>query len=312
MSGLEIGGVRLSGRAVLAPLAGYGDAAFRRLCRDYGAGLTTTEMISAKGLLYRNEHTLEMLRLAPNESPSCVQLFGGEPEIFYKAAACEEIRAFDLVDINMGCPVRKVIKNGEGSALGRDVSRAADCLAAVREGSGRPVTAKIRLGYDENEFTADRLAAALERAGAAALAVHGRTTAQGYRGNADWEKIARVKAAVRIPVLGNGDVTTATEAEARLRITDGVMLGRGALGHPDIFAEINGGVGGKLLDVILRHIEYMRAYFPDRYAVANMRKHLGYYLHGVPESKGLKRELNAIDDMDTLIGRLKEILERPA
>lgn len=308
MSGLSVGGVTLTGRAVLAPMAGYGDIAFRRLCRDYGATLTTTEMISAKGLLFDNENTLRMLRLAPNETPSCVQLFGCDPDVLYRAASRPEIRAFDIVDINMGCPVQKVVKNGEGSALARDPDRAAACVVALKEGSGRPVTAKFRLGYDEDDFTAPALAERLEKAGVSAIAVHGRTTAQLYRGRADWHKIRAVKAAVSVPVFGNGDIASATEAEARLKQVDGVMIGRGALGHPDLFAEINGGMGERLLDVIEKHIDYMLAYFPPDYTVKNMRKHLSYYLHGVPDTRALKQRLNAIDDIDELRDAIRKTL----
>ena len=297
MPGLTVGGVQLAGRALLAPLAGYGDIAFRRLCREYGAALTVTEMVSGKGLLYNNAHTAELLRLSPAESPSCVQLFGGEPDVFGKAVARPELAAFDIIDINMGCPVPKVTRNGEGSALARDIPRAARCAAAaVRAAGGRPVTAKIRLGFAENEFTAPALARALEEAGVAAITVHGRTAAQMYRGRADWDKIAAVKAAVTIPVIGNGDIDSAGTAERRLQTVDGIAVGRGALGHPDLFAEIAGGVGDGLKSVILRHFDYMLEYFPPRYTAVNMRKHLAYYLHGVPDTKELKQRLNRIDD----------------
>ena len=308
MSGIRIGDIVLRGRAVLAPMAGYGDIAFRRLCRDYGAALTTTEMISAKGLLYGNENTERLLRLAENESPSCVQLFGGDPDVLYRAACLPQIRAFDIVDINMGCPVPKVVKNGEGSALGRDVDRAAACVAALKAGSGRPVTAKFRLGFDMDDFTAPKLAVALEKAGVAAVAVHGRYAAQMYRGRADWEKIVAVKNSVSVPVFGNGDIASATQAEARLRVCDGIMIGRGALGHPELFAELLGGIGDGLKNVLFRHIEYMHAYFPADYTVKNMRKHLAYYLHGVPDTRAFKQQVNAIDDIDALRAALDETL----
>ena len=309
MNVLHIGRVKLAGKALLAPMAGYGDIAFRRLCRDYGAALTTTEMISCKGLLYDNARTVEMLRTAPCETPSCVQLFGGEPEVFAKAAERPEIRRFDIIDINMGWPVAKVVRNGEGSALGRDIARAAACAAAaVKHGGGIPVTVKIRLGYGENEFTAVSLARALESEGVSAVTVHGRTAEQMYRGKADWDKIEQVAAAVSVPVIGNGDIDNAGTAEYRLKCVSGVMIGRGALGHPDIFAEIGGGVGDGLRNVILRHIDYMLEYFPPRYVAVNMRKHLGWYLHGVPDTKTLKQELNRIDDVNEMRRRIEEAL----
>lgn len=299
MNGLQIGGVTI-GRALLAPMAGYGDIAFRRLCRDYGAALTVTEMVSCKGLLYENDRTARLLRTAPNESPSCVQLFGGEPEIFRRTVERDEIRRFDIIDINMGCPVNKVVRNGEGSALGADIPRAAKCAAAAVKYSGRPVTVKIRLGFGEDEYTAPRLARALEAEGVSAVTVHGRTAAQMYRGHADWDKIAGVKAAVNIPVIGNGDISCASAAACRLQTVDAIMIGRGALGHPDLFAEINGGVGERLKTVVFRHIDYMLEYFPPRYTAVNMRKHLCYYLHGVPDTKTLKGRLNLCDDIDEM------------
>lgn len=301
MQGLKIGNVQLPGRVLLAPMAGYGDIAFRRLCRDYGAALTTTDMVSCKGLLYNNERTLEMLRLAPNESPSSVQLFGGEPDVFRRAVERPEIRAFDIVDINMGCPVPKVVRNGEGSALGADIPRAAACAAAAVKYAGRPVTVKIRLGFGEHDFTAPTLARALESEGVAAIAVHGRTAWQMYRGTADWEKIAAVKAAVKIPVIGNGDITSATDIRYRLQTVDAVMIGRGALGHPELFAEVAGEPADvPMKAVIFRHIEYMLAYFPPAYTVANMRKHLHCYLHGVPGTKELKAAVNRTNDIEEM------------
>ena len=178
---------------------------------------------------------------------------------------------------------------------------AAKCAAAaVRAAGGRPVTVKLRLGFSEDEFTAPALARALEAEGVAAITVHGRTAAQMYRGRADWDKIAAVKDAVGIPVIGNGDIDSAGTAERRLQTVDGIAVGRGALGHPDIFAEIAGGVGDGLKNVILRHFDYMLEYFPPRYTAVNMRKHLAYYLHGVPDTKDLKQQLNRIDDAEAM------------
>lgn len=305
---MKIGNVQLSGRVTLAPMAGYGDIAFRRLCRDFGAALTTTEMVSAKGLLYDNENTKTLLRTADNERPSCVQLFGNDPDILFRAASLPAVRAFDIVDINMGCPVHKVVRNGEGSALMRDPARAAACVEALRLGSGRPVTAKFRLGVEEGDFTAPTFACALEKAGVAAVAVHGRYAAQMYRGVADRDKIAAVKAAVSVPVLVNGDITTVDDAKTLLRTFDGVMIGRGALGHPDIFRRIDGGAAADRLQTVNRHIDYMLTYFSADYTVKNMRKHLGYYLSGVRGARALRGRLTAIDDIETLKTALGQVL----
>lgn len=304
---MKIGTVQLSGRVTLAPMAGYGDVAFRRLCRDFGAALTTTEMVSAKGLLYDNANTKTLLRVAENERPSCVQLFGGDPDVLFRAASLPAVRAFDIVDINMGCPVHKIVRNGEGSALMRDPSRAAACVEALRS-SGRPVTAKFRLGVEEGDCTAPTFAAALEKAGVSAVAVHGRYAAQMYRGAADWKNIAEVKRAVSVPVFGNGDITDADTAQKRLETVDGVMIGRGALGHPDLFAAIRGKERANPLDVVFRHIDYMLAYFSPDYTVKNMRKHLGYYLSGVRGARTLRGKLTAIDDIDTLKNELRQVL----
>ncbi len=302
---MKIGNVEFTAPFVmLAPLAGYGDIPFRRICREYGASLTVTEMISAKGLCYGNEKTEQMLRLAPNESPSCVQLFGSDPEFFRKALQRGSLDRFDIIDINMGCPVPKVTKCGEGSALLKDPARAAEIVRACVESSrGRPITVKHRIGYEEGKIVAPEFAARMEEAGASAVTVHGRTTAQGYRGSADWNAIARVVRAVRIPVIGNGDIADRAQAEQAIRTYGcaGVAVGRGALGHPDCFAA----TGEKTpFAMLLRHIEYALEYFPESVAVKTMRKHVGKYLTGVPGTKELRARVYTVEKA----AALKEML----
>ena len=277
----------------LAPLAGYGDVAFRRLCRESGASLTVTEMVSAKGLIYGNEKTETLLRLAPCASPSCVQLFGSDPDCFYKAVSLPALARFDIIDINMGCPVPKITKCGEGSALMRDASRAADIVrACVAAANGRPITVKHRLGWDDAHIVAPAFAQKMQEAGAAAIAVHGRTAAQGYGGTANWEEIARVARAVTVPVIGNGDVRSRAQAVAAVRDygVAGVCVGRGALGNADIFAE---NATESRASLLLRHLRYALEYFPEHVAVRTMRKHVCHYLAGVAGTKQLRLQLIA-------------------
>ncbi|MDE6397721.1 MAG: tRNA-dihydrouridine synthase family protein [Clostridiales bacterium] len=224
----------------LAPLAGYGDIAFRRLCRESGASLTVTEMVSAKGLIYGNEKTETLLRLAPCERPSCVQLFGSDPDCFYKAVSLPALARFDIIDINMGCPVPKITKCGEGSALMRDVNRAADIVrACVSAANGRPVTVKHRLGWDSDRIVAPDFAAKMQSAGAAAITVHGRTAAQGYGGTADWNTISDVARAVSVPVIGNGDIRSRADANEKIETfgVAGAAIVRGSVVIPLVFSE---------------------------------------------------------------------------
>lgn len=311
---LHIGSVTLDNNLVLAPMAGYTDVAFRRLCKDCGAGLTVTEMVSVNGLVHNNDKTRQMLRRADNETPSAVQLFGENPENFFRALReTEELNAFEIIDINMGCPVQKVVKQGEGSALMSDEARAAEIVRACVEGGGnRPVTVKMRLGRGERDFTAERFAAAMESAGACAVTVHGRTAHQMYRGVADWDKIALVKKAVRIPVIGNGDVCDATAFDMRMQSSgvDGVMIGRGALGHPQIFAEIAGGETQTTRAAVARHVDYMTAYFGEPYAVVNLRKHLSFYLKGIPGMKQARLEANRVTTVRELRAVLRDGFEK--
>lgn len=291
---IKIGNVTLSGNVILAPMAGFGDVAFRRLCRDYGAALTTTEMISAKGLLYNSRKTVEMLRLAPNETPSCVQLFGSEPDDFYSAVSGPELEKFDIIDINMGCPAKKVVSNGEGSDLMRDFDRAGRIIeAAVAAAGKRPVTVKFRAGFYDDDICGEEFALMAEEKGASALTVHGRTAEQGYSGFADWDIICRIASAAKIPVFGNGDVKKNNLAQ-RLRMTEGVAVGRGAIGNSDIFSLSKKDASKK--EMLLKHIEYMTYYFGSEFTAVNIRKHLPYYFSGDKRLKEFRAELNTLSD----------------
>ncbi len=305
MSGIKIGNVELKGNVMLAPMAGFGDVAFRRLCRDYGAALTTTEMISAKGLLYNSKKTVEMLRFAPNESPSCVQLFGSEPEDFYAAVSRPELAGFDIIDINMGCPAKKVVGNGEGSALMKDFDKAERIVkAAVSASSGRPITVKFRAGFYDDDICALEFAKMIEESGAAAITLHGRTAQQGYSGFADWGLICEVASKASIPVFGNGDIKK-NNLEERLRMTEGVVIGRGAIGNSDIFSGKKKSASKKAM--LLRHLEYMNYYFGGEFTAVNIRKHLPYYLNGDRRLKTLRAELNVVTDFDVMVKMIEKV-----
>ena len=234
--------VELKSNAILAPMAGFTDLAFRKMCSDFGAGLTTTEMISAKALHYKNKKTEDMLFSLDGESPKAVQIFGHEPDIMAEAVKNPLLEKFDIIDINMGCPAPKIYTNGDGSALMQNMELAEAVISACVKATDKPVTVKFRLGHNENEINVIEFAKMCERAGAAAITVHGRTKVQGYSGKVDYEKIAEVKKAVGIPVFANGDCRSKEDFDNILKITgcDGVMIGRAAIGKPEIFAEMLG------------------------------------------------------------------------
>ena len=305
-SPFKIGGVEIKNRLVLAPMAGYTDYAMRELCAEAGAGLTVTEMVSAKGLAYSPHKCRELLLTAPHETVKCVQLFGHEPEFFEKALGMDELAPFDIIDINMGCPVPKIVRNGEGSALMNDPALAEKIVATcVKAAGGRPVTVKTRLGFGEGEFTAAEFCRRLEGAGAAAITLHGRTRAQGYAGIADRDKIAEVKNALSIPLIGNGDVNADT-VDDMLSLVDAAAIGRAAVGNPYIFAEILGRKPRESVrDIVLRHIELSYGAYGDRYTFVNIRKHLASYLGGVRGGKEIRIKLFSAGSTDELIELVK-------
>lgn len=309
---LKIGNIEITDGLVLAPLAGYTDVAFRQLCIEQGASLTVTEMISAKGLNYGSAKTREMLCTSSVESPSCVQLFGHDPIDFVKAfEKTEELAHFDIIDINMGCPMAKVTNNGEGSALMRDPVRASEIVCATVQASKRPVTVKMRMGWDSACINAVEFAREMERSGASAVTVHGRTRTQMYSGQADYDIVAEVKAALHIPVLLSGDVTD-TESYTRALATgaDGVMIGRGAVADPSIFQRLRGGQSQDKYSLISRHIDLMEKYFPERYVVTAIRKFFGYYLKGERGMKEFKVKVNCFETIEQLRQGLKQAFNR--
>lgn len=316
---LKIGNVILDNPFFLAPLAGITDAPTRRICREMGAALVYSEMVSGKGLYYKQEKTKNLLHIDPAEKPVAFQVFGSEPEIL--AFTARELDGYEnaILDINMGCPVPKIVKNGEGSALLKRLDFVYDLISAMTANTKKPVTAKIRIGFDASSVNAVETAKAVEAGGAAAVAVHGRTREQYYSGKADWSQIAAVKQAVSIPVIGNGDVTDGQSAMAIMEQTgcDFVMIGRGALGNPWIFRQAVSAWRGEdapappTLEerkaVMKRHFRDMSALKGDYVAVREMRKHVGWYLKGQPGSAAFRGRVNQIDDAEALVQAIDEI-----
>lgn len=292
------------GNLILGPMAGFTDMPFRALCIEQGASFTYTEMISAKALFYKNKNTLPLLATGPSERPVAVQLFGNEPELLAEEAAKLEEGPYDVFDINMGCPVQKVVGNGEGSALMRDPALVERILQTMTKRLKKPVTIKIRKGFNDQEINAVEIAKIAEGAGAAAVAVHGRTREEFYHGKADREIIARVKEAVRIPVIASGDIYSGKDAKAMLEETgaDAVMVARGARGNPWIFSQIKTFLEtgteperpklSEVREMILRHVRLMIDFAGEDAAIRQMRKHVGFYVTGYHDATRMRREIN--------------------
>lgn len=316
--GFRIGNVELKNNLILAPMAGVTDLPFRLLCKEQGCGLLCMEMVSAKAIQYRNKNTQELLRIDPEENPVSLQLFGSDPDLISEIAKKIEEKPFDILDINMGCPVPKIVNNAEGSALMKNPRLVEQIVSKTVKAIKKPVTVKIRKGFDDSCINAVEIAKIIESAGAKAVAVHGRTRAEYYSGKADWDIIRKVKESVSIPVIGNGDIVTPVDAEQMIKKTncDAVMIGRGVRGNPWLFGQIQEYLrDGKLparpsieevKEMIIRHARLMIQYKGEYTGIREMRKHVAWYTAGYPHSAKLRNASNTIES----IAHLEELLNK--
>ena len=316
LKNFKIGNINIEGGLCLGPMAGVSDLPFRHLCKEMGASLLVTEMVSAKAIYFKNKNTESLMKIDKAEHPIALQLFGSDPDIIAEMAASIEDRDFDIFDFNMGCPVPKIVNNGEGSALMKNPKLVEEILSKLVKSVKKPVTLKIRRGFNEDNINAVEIAKIAEGAGVSAVAVHGRTREQYYSGKADWNIIRDVKSALSIPVIGNGDVVDGESAKRMYEYTgcDGIMIARAARGNPWIFREIRAYLNGdtpekptakEIVEMILRHCRLQMEYDDEIMAVRKMRKHVAWYTHGMKGSSALRDKVNHVEKYDELESLLK-------
>lgn len=310
---MKIGNIELKNNLILAPMAGVSDVGFRSLAVSYGADFAETEMVSAKALIYNNDKTLDLLNTADNEDIKVVQLFGHEPDVFKDAVRHEALKKFDAIDINMGCPAPKIVGNGDGSALLKNIDLAREIIEVAVKYSNKPIIVKFRAGWDEKSIIAVKFAKMCEKAGASAITIHGRVRSQFFAGTVDYEIIKAVKKAVKIPVIANGDVF---DRDSYLKLlqtgADAVMIGRGATGRPYIFSEVLGLDFNKdIFADIEEHVRVLRKFYTDNLISKEMKKHLLWYLKGERNVREIKMQILALNDINDMLELLKNHFMKP-
>lgn len=309
---MKIGNIEFKNNLILAPMAGVTDVAFRSICVDLGADAGITEMVSAKALSYHNERTEDLLLTAPNEAIKIVQIFGHEPKVMAEICASKYLEKFDIIDINMGCPAPKIVSNGDGSALMKNMALSREIIKACVGATTKPITVKFRSGFDKDSINAVEFARMCESAGASAITIHGRTREQMYAGKVDLDIIKAVKESVSIPVIASGDIVDALSLEKTKSYTncDAFMIGRGALGSPEVFAELLGrGVNISRYDIVEKHVNLLRNYFPENFISGHIRKHLLWYLKGYTGAGAIKLQISTEPDIDKVLEIMRKFME---
>ena len=306
---MKIGDIEV-GNLFLAPMAGVTEVGFRAICKICGADTTCTEMVNAKAMRFNSKNTLNLLISEDIEKPKIVQIFGNNAEDLAKACASKELEKFDIIDINFGCPAPKIVKNGDGSAILKDLHKLEEIVSACTKATTKPITAKFRIGFNTNDNVAVEVAKICERNGIKAITVHGRTREQMYSGDVDYETIRKVKQSVSIPVIGNGNVFDKKSYQKMLDTgVDGVMIGRGALGRPWIFAELKEKIIGSKFELIKTHIEILRKYYDENWICAHIRKHLLWYVQGIEGVGKIRLKLATTTNLDEALEILKTVID---
>ena len=310
---MKIGNKEFKNNLILAPMAGVTDVAFRSICIDMGADAGVTEMISAKALSYDNEKTKDLLYLAKNEQIKIVQIFGHEPDIMADICASKHLEQFDIIDINMGCPAPKIVGNNDGSALMKDISLASKIITKCVKATNKPITVKFRSGWDDNSINAVEFAKMCQKSGASAITIHARTRNQMYSGKADLDIVRAVKNSVTIPVIVSGDIVDRESYQHIRDYThcDGFMIGRGALGNPEVFSQIlNRDVTKTKYEIICEHIDLLRQYYPENFISGHIRKHLLWYLKGYAGASAIKVQVSTEPRLDKVLSIMKDFFDK--